>query len=143
MLTADFSVVAMEINAMLARMAAPAPVLDAIGANETLNTMRRIERTKVTPDDAAWAPWSKQRREERMEKGNAALGLLYDEGNLLHSIRGEVAGFVLNVGSDMDYAADLQYGTERMPARPFLGWSDDDFLDYEQLMIHYIETGKL
>ena len=43
-----------------------------------------------------------------------------DTGALLRSLRVKNKGFYADIGSDMFYAPWLEFGTQNMPARPFL-----------------------
>ena len=89
----------------------------------------RIAVTKKDPDDKPWKAWAPSTAKARERKGNAALGLLFDSGTLLRSITAEVknhgskGGVSVYVGSNTRYAEWLNDGTEKMPARPFLGVS--------------------
>lgn len=84
----------------------------------------RIVKLKKDPDDKPWKPWKKSTRKARQKKGNAALGLLFDSGELAASITHKVtAKNKLQVGTDNPYAGYLNDGTNNMPARPFIGIS--------------------
>ena len=143
MITIDSVQAMAELDAMLMRMHETAPFLEAVGDREVLAVQHRIKDTKTDPLGNAWAPWSPFTRSERTHKGNADLGLLLDEGDLLLSIDKAVMGDSVEVGSNLDYAIDLQNGTDHMPAREFLGWSPDSVPVYENLFIRYVETGVL
>ena len=132
-----------EIEAMLMRMHESGPFLEAVGEREVEAVQHRIRDTKTDPLGNAWAPWAPFTRSERTHKGNADLGLLLDEGDLLLSIDKAVIGESVEIGSNLDYAADLQNGTDHMPAREFLGWSPESVPVYENLYKRYIETGVL
>lgn len=84
----------------------------------------RIVKLKKDPDDKPWKPWRKSTRKARQKKGNAALGLLFDSGELAASITHKVtAKNKLQVGTDNPYAGYLNDGTNNMAARPFIGIS--------------------
>ena len=146
MLTADFKDALAEVGAMLARAENVQPVLARIGASEVENARARIQATKGTPWGDSWEPWAPSTREHRERKGNAGQGLLWDDGDLLKSIRYETLLNVENlsvvdIGSDLPYAGFLQDGTENMPARKYLGWNDATFPVYEQLLLGWIALG--
>jgi HK97 gp10 family phage protein len=61
-----------------------------------------------------------------MRKGTIASGLLNDTGGLLNSISFQQTNDGLAVVASAAYATYLQNGTTKMPARPFMGWSNDD-----------------
>ncbi len=134
-----------ELGAMVARARDTAPVLAVIGSMEVENVHARIRQSKTNPWGGDWAPWASFTREERERKGNAQQGLLWDTGALMDSIHFSVDSLrsmsFVDIGTNLDYARDLQEGTDNMPARPFLGWNDEDALFYERILLNYIETG--
>ena len=84
----------------------------------------RIVKLKKDPEDKPWAPWSKATRKARQKKGNAALGLLFDSGELNDSITSKVTSKNnVQIGTNSPYAGYLNDGTNKMPARPFIGIS--------------------
>lgn len=132
-----------EIDAMLMRMHESAPFLEAVGDREVELARERIRDTKLDPLGNAWAPWAPFTRSEREHKGNADLGLLFDEGDLLLSLGKAIFGDSVEIGSNLDYAKDLQEGTDKMPAREFLGWAPGSGPIYENLYKRYIETSVI
>lgn len=103
--------------------AAPNKMLRVVGKEEVKETKIRIRSTKNDPDGKPWAPWSFATMKERVRQGNVQRGLLYRTGALLNSIKYTVKKGKLSVFSPLKYAKFLQFGTPKMPARPFLGWS--------------------
>lgn len=103
----------------------PRSMMQEIGDIIVEDIKHRIINTKTSPQDEAWAEWAPSTAKAREKKGNAALGLLYDTGTLLNSITSQVVGshHTLQVGTSVPYAGWLNEGTEKMPARPFLGIS--------------------
>ena len=127
MLTINLTEALAELN-LLAQMNM-APWLAAVGAHEVKAIQQRIESTKASPDYIHWAQWSPRRFRERVAAGNVGQGLLWDTGNLLNSFRFESSPFEVMIGTDVAYAKDLQVGRNDptlMPARPFVGWTDDE-----------------
>jgi phage virion morphogenesis protein len=107
------------------------PALDEIGVDLVESTKRRFETTSA-PDGSEWAL-------------NSVLStLLYKEGDrpltgetgvLMDTINYSATANLLEVGSPMEYAAMQQFGGTKaefphlwgdIPARPFLGLSEDD-----------------
>ena len=134
----DYALAMDELDGMLARLADPAPLLEHIGLYEVAEARERIQRSKDDPLGYAWAPWMPSTAAQRARKGNADQGLLWDTGALLDSITASVAGNTVTIGSAVDYAGYLQDGTDRMAARPFLGWSADALAFYEHLTSEYL-----
>jgi phage virion morphogenesis protein len=103
----------------------PEALLEKIGQYLVSSTQARIRTTKVAPNGALWAPWapSTARAKERSGQGGS---LLLNSGRLFNSISHQVVAGQVEVTSNAPYARFLQLGTNRMPARPFLGISKDD-----------------
>lgn len=139
MLEIELETALMDIGAMLARARNPKPVLAQIGYLELLDAQQRIISTKLTPDHEAWMPWASRTLKERTEKHNTFQGLLWDEGDLLHSLRLIAKNGSVEIGTDLPYAIDLQEGTDIMPAREFLGWDATEFPAHELLMTEWLE----
>lgn len=102
-------------------------------------TRRRISEDKSAPDGTPWADWSPAYAETR----HGGQSLLQGRGDLLDSIFGVVSGALAEVGTNMVYGAAQQLGTESqgggIPARPFLGVSDDNFGEIEDVLGDYFE----
>jgi phage gpG-like protein len=73
--------------------------------------------------------------------------LIGETGALAHQIHFRVKGNVLEVGSSMEYAAMQQFGGKKsefpnlwgdIPARPFLGISDNDIQNINQTIVDYL-----
>lgn len=127
-----FRIATNEVNAAvgeLTRKLNDKNMMQEVGDIIVEDIRHRIAVTKTDPNDKPWAPWAPSTAKARERKGNAALGLLFDSGNLLRSITAEVknhgskGGVSVYIGSNVKYAGWLNDGTEKMPARPFLGVS--------------------
>jgi phage gpG-like protein len=138
MLEIDFGSAMAELDALLARLMDPAPLLEAIGAATVEHARDNITSLKLDPEGEQWAPWMPRTAAARRRKGNASQGLLWDTGTLLDSIHADVAGDLLTVGTPVSYAGYLQGGTEKMVARPFLGWSEDALAFAETMAADYL-----
>ncbi len=96
------------------------PALAEIGEEEVTNILLRFEREE-DPQGNPWEPFA-DNSPRLLEDGK----LLQDTGRLKGSIQAQVlGGSVLLVGSNVKYAPFHQFGTVFIPARPFLGVSDD------------------
>lgn len=112
-------------------------------------TMRRqtLERfaKKVAPDGTAWAPRKattargKSARAKHIRGGSGTL--LVDTARLRNSIASKVYGLVAEVGTNVFYGLYHQKGTKKMVARPFLGISEKDAREIEQVLERYIASG--
>lgn len=115
-------------------------------------TRTRIQSEKSAPDGTPWAknaPWY-----AASKKGS----LLQETGSLLDSLSAQPSGHQAEWGSNMIYAAVHQYGAEitpktakrlfiggrfarrvTIPARPYLGLSDENFADMEALVLDVLD----
>lgn len=130
--------------AIRARGRNPRPLLQEIGSVLEDSTRQRF-RSETSPDGVKWAPISDEWREEKEERGFNT-GILKMRGDLLNSVRSEVQGAeAVEIIASQPYAAIHQYGgtirprrgralrvrgrplgSVTMPARPYIGLSDDD-----------------
>ena len=112
-----------------------------IGALIEDQTKLRIADEKTAPDGTPWAPWSARHAATR-NTGNAIRhSLLVGEGDLRDSIQNFTTGTAAVVGTPLIYGATHQFGSANgtIPARPYLGLSNDNRLAIEELVIGRIE----
>ena len=62
---------------------------------------------------------------------------MQDTGVLMGSITAQAHGNILQIGTATDYAHYHQFGTLHIPARPFLGVSDDLLASIKELTHAY------
>ena len=141
---------------MLERLFHEERLLDEIGLLVETQTRDRIDTQKTSPAGAMWPEWSTpyqllvENRQEAAEKkaGRTSRGphhtMLRDSGALYDSIThnvlmGGLAGAV-QVGSNLVYAATHQYGDETrgIPQREFIGLSDENRHELDQLVRDYV-----
>lgn len=106
------------------------PILDDAGAF-LLNKIRTRFLAEKDPSETPWIPSKAGIR--RRKKGGT--GTLFDTGTLFRSIQlGIVGEGYFNglpasqriIGTDVPYAPYHQFGTPKLPARPFMGFNDLD-----------------
>ncbi len=137
-------------RAVLARLAERAenvePFLKSIGdeftvAGGIINQRFKEERG---PDGESWQPlsplWIKQ-REKKMP--GSPLSILRMRGFLAGSINYQITGSQLKIGTDSNvdhYAGAHQFGYEEggIPARPFLGFGDEDMDVIEEEAMEFL-----
>jgi len=104
-------------------------LLDDAGAVLESSTRRRIQSDKRGPDGERWPDWSEAYAATR----HGGHSLLSSEGHLLDSIRPDVRGDEVEVGTNLVYGAIHQFGGAEVgmaiPARPYLGVSTEDQSD--------------
>ena len=98
-----------------------------------LNTHRKRWALEQSPDGTPWEPLSEQYAEQKRKKRPAAGTLVYDD-LLKGTLRYQVRGDALEIGTDRPYGATHQFGRDfgrgaPIPARPFLGLSTADERD--------------
>lgn len=111
-------------------------LFDVLGGELDNQTRRRISSEKTDPDGEPWIEWSEAYAAVRPQKG----GLLDLDGGLVDSIAYETSSDAITVGSNLVYALVHQEGWEKknIPARPYLGVSDENLADLGQLVIDFI-----
>lgn len=121
----DFREVQNAIGDIRKKLDNPRNLMQEIGDIIAEDIKNMISVRKTSPSDQPWAPWADSTRKSRERKGNAALGLLVDSGTLLRSITSQVIGshHTVQIGTNVHYAEYLNNGTNKMPARPFIGIS--------------------
>lgn len=128
------------IDKLLAKLRAPQPALEEIGKGLQQSTKDRIRTTKLSPDGKPFAPWSFSTLKARQKEGTAAAGILFRTGKLHESIQYQVVNNQVQVGADSSapYAKYLQFGTMKMPARPFIGFSQQDLEMIRKILRNHI-----
>ena len=108
-----------------------APMLDELGQDEVARVVQRFEQSR-SPDGTAWQALKRP----RPRGGDRPL---QDTGVLMGSITAQVHGNTLQIGTATDYAHYHQFGTQHIPARPFLGVSDDLLASIQELTHAYFD----
>lgn len=127
--------------------------LEAIGAAWESSTKARFE-SGTAPDGS---PWKKSERARR-DGGKT----LVDTARLKGSITHKADGDTVEVGTNVEYAAAHQFGSQRagahavplhlpsgadptagliiLPARPFIGINDDDYATFAEILEGFVEA---
>lgn len=134
----------------------PEEVPKAVAEGITSRTIRRFSEQRA-PDGTPWPPLSAatllaeargrgRRAQERLARRKA----LIRTGRLRNSIGWKVVGTRIYVGTNVVYAPIHQFGGQagrgrkvRIPARPFLGLTEEDTQEAEALLREWLrrETG--
>lgn len=135
----DLPPLARQLTRLAGRLQDLTSVMSSIGGLVEGSTRRRIAEEKTTPEGDPWKPLSARTIAAKTSRsGKTRGGILVDRGNLLKSITHEAAADSVIIGSVMLYARWLQEGTQRMEARPFLGLSDKDYRDIDELLADWL-----
>lgn len=127
-------------------VAEPGVLLDTIGQHLVNTTEERFDRREA-PDGTPWEPvsdeYAKRKLANRATKRSGAVTdpaqILELTRDLRRGIRHQVAGTEVNVGSDREYAASHQFGRGGIPARPFLGISEEDEREIAIIFRKYLQ----
>lgn len=133
----------------------PAPLLEELG-EYTLGTTSDRFKTQTAPDGSAWAalqPWYKRIKARNKNKTLTLDGYL--RGQMTWQMDGKRK---VEVGSNSPYAAVHQFGSDRpqnvqrlrfkdyiprattIPARPYLGLSDEDQNEIVERTLDWLRT---
>ena len=98
------------------------------------------------PEGRSWAPLKKPRasKSKGKRKGTASSAPLIDTGNLWRSVGAgtdainEVGQHHMEYGTNVKYAHFHQDGTKHIPARPFLGITDKQVQQFEDVLVKHV-----
>lgn len=110
-------------------------VLTDISAQMVSQTQRRISTEKTAPDGTAWQAWSANYASSRHDNQS----LLVSDGHLMGDIQFNIEGDTAIVGSSLKYAATQHFGRDNIPARPFLGVSQDNEGELLDILDNWID----
>ena len=110
------------------------------GGNVMLKSVHNnfIEAGRPIP----WRPLSPAYAVRKARQGYSILPLTRT-GLLRRSIAFRVRNNSLKIGTSVTYAPYHQFGTSRMPARPYLIFQDDDIVKINRLVTDHITKGKV
>ncbi|TBW58553.1 phage virion morphogenesis protein [Marinobacter halodurans] len=116
---------------------------EQLGSLVESQTRRRISEDQESPDGVPWAPWTAAYAKRR----HGGHSLLQGEGNLMDSIGFDVQDDHVEVGSNLIYARihqeggepDMAPGPAGIPARPYLGFSQDNLAEIEAVADRWLD----
>lgn len=110
------------------------PLLHGLAADLESQTRRRIESEKTAASGIPWEALQSTYQEAKTQKSSG--GLLEYTGHLLDSIRSDLQGNTVEVGSNLVYAATHQFGDpeRNIKARPYLGVSERNEVEMRETM---------
>lgn len=115
-------------------------LLDHVGQMIENQVKGRISNQEGPPEGGSWAEYKKDEtgrsRYEKWKKTKSSGGFLELHGHLRDGIQHVVTGGQVAIGSGEDYAATQQLGSKdgATPARPYLGLTDENEDDIEDLV---------
>lgn len=87
---------------------------------------------------SSWAPLAKSTLKQKLRKGYSSRPLVRT-GILKASIAPSVDSQGFKIGTSVSYAKYNQFGTRKMPSRPFVIFQDQDIEDINKLVVDYIK----
>ena len=114
------------------------PILREVGEYLDLSHRLRWDRAE-SPDGLPWKPLKAETVQRKIRKGRNR-GILVESGNLRDLLRYQVSGEALYFGTGLVYGATHQFGRPEagIPARPWLGISDDDEIAIEGIVYRHL-----
>lgn len=116
----------------------------SVGSYVQRQTIRERFNKEQSPDRQKWkplAPSTVKRRLKRHKKGN--MRILQDTGELRRSIAFEAGDSSVRIGSKLKYARTHQFGRGKIPARPFLGVTDNEKKHITSMFRQYLKRNIL
>lgn len=132
-----------EVNALFERLGAfgDAPMRAAlvdIGEHLFNTTLERAAK-EIDPDGIPWVPLSPRYAKRKGAVKPGVPILRFDNhmlGDMFHPQPGD--GFV-DLGTNAIYGAAQQFGSNGIPAREFLGLSDQDAIDVREILGEHLQ----
>lgn len=132
----EVSLETFEIDAAAMRLSDRHQLLDMLASSVTESSKERFE-TKTDPQGQPWAAWSSA---YAATVKNPNHSLLFKSGALKASIANEIFGHdVAVIGTKQHYAKQHQYGAGMLPARPFIGLSEEDKKKLKELSANWVK----
>lgn len=137
------------ISELTARLGDLTPVMASIGEYFLVETRDRFDR-ETAPDGTKWAPLAsatvrdkarRQRSGTNRNGGSRARvnaqpnAILKSTFLLRDTITYKASAFSVAVGTPQKYGVHHQFGTARIPARPFLGVNDADIKEISEIVV--------
>ena len=119
----------------------PQKFLNSVANEQMDEAKKRIRMTKTDPENRAWSPWSYATLKARRADGTAGRGLLYKTGMLLNSFAKKVERKRMAITNRTNYGKWLQFGTQYMKARAFLGWGKQSIKSTSKTGVKFFGRG--
>lgn len=120
--TREIDRLALRLRGLAAMVRAPAGIAHDVAAGVAEQTRYRLEVEKTSPDGKRWAPWSTAYARTRKPRHSLLIG----ERDLVDSIDSTSTARTATIFSDVIYAGTHQDGSGNIPARPYLGLSEQN-----------------
>lgn len=139
MITLSYSIEGMEgLKKRLEKLSDAVQIVEVLDEAEAiiLNRVRARFLAEVDTDGNPWVPSAAG----LARKAKGGTGTLFDTGTLFHSIQAYASGpDSREIGTDVPYGPNFQYGINGQIQREFLGVSEDDSFVVEKRILQRIE----
>ena len=116
-----------NIKAQINRLHNLRPFWQLVGMYVQKRTVKERFDKEQSPDGVKWRALSPGRVKQRRKRHKSGvMKILQDTGELRRSIQYETGNDYVRIGSNLKYARIHQFGGNKIPARPFLGVTDDE-----------------
>lgn len=124
------------------------PLFEKLGDLAETQSKHRIEELKTGPDGVRWPEWSDRYQAAVIRSGNASHRQLDKTGDLLDSLTRFADRHGGGVSANLQYAhihqfggkAGMRPGPAAIPARPYLGFSDDNLAEIRAVCNDYLDA---
>ena len=116
------------------------PVMSSIGEYMVRRTRQRFD-SETSPDGVKWAPLAEATIAAKRERRTNAppTAILKSTFTLRDTIAYVPTETSVKIGTPQEYGKFHQYGTRRIPARPFLGYNQQDLKEIEEIFVDALE----
>ena len=116
-----------NIKAQISRLHNLKPFWQLVGMYVQRRTVKERFDKEQSPDGVKWRALSAARiKQRRRRHKTGSMKILQDTGELRRSIQYEAEKNHVRIGSNLKYARIHQFGGRHIPARQFLGVTDDE-----------------
>lgn len=113
------------LKGQLSRLNNLKPFWQLVGMYVQKRTVKERFDKEQSPDGVKWQALSPGRVKQRRRRHKSGqMKILQDTGELRRSIQYEAGNNYVRIGSNLKYARVHQFGSSKIPARPFLGITD-------------------
>lgn len=125
------------------RLANLQPYWQSVGMYVQRQTIRERFDKEQSPEGQKWKPLSSAtiRRKKRHKRDQ--MKILHDTGELRRSITYEADNHSVRIGSKLKYARTHQFGRGNIPARPFLGVTQNERRHITSMFSQYLKRHVL
>ena len=116
------------------------PFWQLVGMYVQKQTIKERFDKEQSPDGTKWKPLSPARIKQRLKRHKTGkMKILQDVGELRRSVKYEAGQKYVRIGSNLIYAKTHQFGRGNIPARPFLGVTQQERQHINDMFRTYLQ----